>query len=65
MIILITLIAKRGGGGGGGGRVSTEVRAFAFCLQPIWPRFDSQTQHHKWAEFVGSLLCSERIFFKI
>ena len=26
------------------------------------PGFDSQTWRHMWAEFVGSLLCSERFF---
>ena len=31
-------------------------------LPPVWPRLDSQTQCHKWVEFVGSLLCSERFF---
>ena len=28
----------------------------------MWPRFDSQTQLHTWAEFVGSLLCMDRFF---
>lgn len=28
-------------------------------LPPIWPRFDSRTQRHKWVQFVGSLQCSE------
>ena len=28
----------------------------------MWPGFDSRTRRHKWAEFVGSLLCSERFF---
>ena len=28
----------------------------------MWPGFDSPTQRHMWAEFVGSLLCSERFF---
>ena len=27
---------------------------------PMWPGFDSRTLRHKWAEFAGSLLCSER-----
>ena len=31
-------------------------------LPPMWPGFDSWTQRHKWIEFVGSLLCSERFF---
>ena len=31
-------------------------------LPPMWPGFDSQTQRHMWAEFVGSLLCTERFF---
>ena len=31
-------------------------------LPPMWPGFDSRTWRHKWAEFVGSLLCSERFF---
>lgn len=30
------------------------------CLTPMCPLFDSQTLHHKWTEFVGSLLGSER-----
>ena len=25
-------------------------------LPPMWPRFDFQTQHYMWVEFVGSLL---------
>ena len=29
-------------------------------LPPMWPGFDSQTRRHMWAEFVGSLLCTER-----
>ena len=28
----------------------------------MWLGFDSRTRRHKWAEFVGSLLCSERFF---
>ena len=31
-------------------------------LPPLWPGFDSWTQHHKWAEFVDSPFCSERFF---
>ena len=31
-------------------------------LPPVCPRFDSRTRHHMWAEFAGSLLCSERFF---
>ena len=31
-------------------------------LPPMCPGFDSRTQRHMWAEFVGSLLCSERFF---
>ena len=31
-------------------------------LPPMCPGFDSRTRRHKWAEFVGSLLCSERFF---
>ena len=31
-------------------------------LPPMWPGFDSRTRRHKWAEFVGSLFCSERFF---
>ena len=31
-------------------------------LPPMCPGFDSWTQCHTWAEFVGSLLCSERFF---
>ena len=31
-------------------------------LPPMCPGFDSRTRHHMWAEFVGSLLCSERFF---
>ena len=32
------------------------------CLPPMCPRFNSWTRRHKWVEFVGSLLCSERFF---
>ena len=32
------------------------------CLPPMCPRFDSRARHHMWAEFVGFLLCSERLF---
>ena len=31
-------------------------------LPPMCPGFDSRTRRHKSAEFVGSLLCSERFF---
>ena len=31
-------------------------------LPPMRPGFDSRTRRHMWAEFVGSLLCSERFF---
>ena len=31
-------------------------------IPSLWPGFDSQTQRHKWVEFVGSLLCSEGFF---
>ena len=31
-------------------------------LPPMCPGFDSRTQRHKWAEFVGFLLCSKRFF---
>ena len=31
-------------------------------LPPMCPGFDSLTRRHMWAEFVGSLLCSERFF---
>ena len=31
-------------------------------LPPMCPGFNSQTRCHMWAEFVGSLLCSERFF---
>ena len=31
-------------------------------LPPMWRGFDSRTRRHMWAEFVGSLLCSERFF---
>ena len=31
-------------------------------LPPMCPEFDSRTRRHMWAEFVGSLLCSERFF---
>ena len=30
------------------------------CLPPMWPWFNLRTQCHKWIQFVGSLLCSER-----
>ena len=32
------------------------------CVPPMWPEFDFQTQRHKRAGFVGSLLYSERFF---
>ena len=32
------------------------------CLPPMCPRLDSPTRRHIWAEFVGSVLCSERFF---
>ena len=31
-------------------------------LPPVCPGFDSRTRRHMWAEFVGSVLCSERFF---
>ena len=31
-------------------------------LPPMCPGFDSRTRRHMWAEFVGSLFCSERFF---
>ena len=31
-------------------------------LLPIWPGFQTVTRHHVWIEFVGSLLCSQRVF---
>ena len=31
-------------------------------LPPMCPGFDSRTRRHMWAEFFGSLLCSERFF---
>ena len=31
-------------------------------LPPMCPGFESRTWRHMWAEFVGSLLCSERFF---
>ena len=30
------------------------------CLPPMWPGFDSQIRRHTWAEFVGSLISTER-----
>ena len=33
-------------------------------LPPMWPGFDSQIRCHMWVEFVGSLLCTERLVFK-
>ena len=33
------------------------------CLPPLWPGFDSLSQHHKWVAFVvGSFPYSERFF---
>jgi len=29
-------------------------------LTPMWPGFDSQIRRQMWAEFFGSLLCTER-----
>ena len=35
----------------------------SICLPPMWPGFDSRTQHHMRVEFVvGSCPCSERFF---
>ena len=31
------------------------------CLPPMWPGFDSQIRRQVWVEFVGSLLCTERL----
>ena len=31
-------------------------------LPPMWPRFNSQTRYHNWAEFYGSPHGSERYF---
>ena len=50
--------ANKGGGGGGRGWRSGESAR----LPPMCPGFDSRTRRHMWAEFVGSLLCSERFF---
>ena len=34
------------------------------CLPPTWPVFKSRRRRHMWVEFVvGSLPCSERVFF--
>ena len=41
----------------GGSRVGVVGRVGVMC-----PGFDSRSQRHMWAEFVGSLLCSERFF---
>ena len=30
-------------------------------LPPMWPGFDSQIRRQMWVEFVGSLLCTERL----
>ena len=32
------------------------------CLPPMRPRFNFRTRRHTWIKFVGSLLCSERLF---
>ena len=32
------------------------------CTPPMWPEFNSQTQRHKTAGFVSSLLCSKSFF---
>ena len=35
-------------------------------LPPMWPGFKSRRRRHMWVEFVvGSLLCSERVFFRV
>ena len=35
-------------------------------LPPMWLGFKSRRQRHMWVEFVvGSLLCSERFFFRV
>ena len=33
-------------------------------LTPMWPGFDSRTQRHMWAEFVGSLNSAPRGFLR-
>ena len=32
------------------------------CLPPTWAGIHSRLRCHMWIEFVGSLLCSERVF---
>ena len=37
-----------------------------FLAPPMWPGFKSRRRRHMWVEFVvGSLLCSERVFFRV
>ena len=40
--------------------IGAVVRGIVF--HPMCPGFDSRTRRHKWAGFVGFLLCSERFF---
>ena len=44
-----------------GSRDGPVVRVLAY-LPLMWPGLDSWTMHHKWVEFVGSLLCCKRFF---
>ena len=44
-------------------RASLALSGESAHLPPICPGFDSRTRRHMWAEFVGSLLCSERFFY--
>ena len=43
-------------------RLGSRVGGESARLPPMCPGFDSRTRRHMWAEFVGSLLCSERFF---
>ena len=44
----------------GKGRVQGWRSGESTRLPPMWPGFDSKIRRQMWAEFVGSLLCTER-----
>jgi len=44
----------------GKGRVQGWRSGESIRLPPMWPGFGSQIRRQMWAEFVGSLLCTER-----
>ena len=50
-------VSGRSRNGSQGRRIGESTR-----LPPMWPGFDSQIRRQMWVEFVGSLLCTERVF---